>query len=315
MGDVVLTSPGRAPAYAKDVAWVKEVLAIPIPPFLGSDPFGRLRIADEEIDDLVTEVDDWLRVGSHVRNRTVIRRTIPTVEMVQTEHRTEFDDPPGGWAHRTTRIVADLRSQLDHVVFQLVTRAAPHEMTERELRNLSFPIDDSERPLSIEKFRQKLPFISDASLEEILAAQPSRVPEGIVYGQSCLWMLNKLNNLDKHRALNVAATAQVISRGPNSQVYGEGELLVPAEDILGNLCEEGCLVDTTVVFGVAGATQFLHGDGTVEPAVGLCRFLRDAFALVGRLTYVLLVTEGVIDEWEQALDRECATTGTLVGAA
>ena len=50
----------------------------------------------------------------------------------------------------------------------------------------------------------------------------------------------------------------------------------------------------TVVFGKRGATRFLHDDGTVEPMVGLCRFLREAPATVGEVTCRLLETDDVL---------------------
>ncbi len=123
-------------------------------------------------------------------------------------------------------------------------------------------------------------------------------------------MLNKLNNLGKHRALNVAGTGVVTQRGPNSTVFAEGEILIPAESMLGGPCLDECVLDAMIVFGVRGATQFAHEDGTFEPMTGLCRFLRETFALVGLITIELLDTEGILEELRQADETQGSSVGT-----
>ena len=301
MGDVVLSVPGLEPSYAEGVKAVKAVLAVDVPEALGFDPFETLRGVAEELDDLVTEVDDWIRVGNHVRPTTLVRKIIHFEGLMRTDHGAHFDDVPEDWAKRATRVTADLRSHLDHLVYALVTRAAPGPLEEDVLERLAYPVDDPSRPQTVEKLRKRLPHLSDDSLLAILEDQPSRLP--VEYQRSWLWMLNRLNNLGKHRALNVAGTGRITQRGPASTVFAEGEILIPATDMLGGPCLDECLLDATIMFGVRDATQFAHEDGTFEPIAPLCRFLREAFALVGGITLELLHTEGIwVPQWEDAYE-------------
>ena len=188
-----------------------------------------------------------------MRIKTLWRLPNPALGISRTDHMAEWDDLPSDWAHRTARIIADLRSQLDNLVFDLVTRAAGRELEEREAAALSFPVDEDQRPLSAASLAKRVGFLTDAARVVILEAQPSWHDAGMDYRRSTLWQLNKLNNLDKHRTMNVAATAQVASRGDQSKVFAEGEILIAAPDFWGEgFCDEGCVYDATVTYGSPG---------------------------------------------------------------
>jgi hypothetical protein len=115
--------------------------------------------------------------------------------------------------------VHNLRSALDHIVFQLAAiNGAPAEAGEKT----AFPIYSS--PKGFKDFAKKslAPFISAEALTAIAKLQPYEAGNGGPL--SVLWMLSQLDNVDKHRIVVVVAQKVrpyefTITRFPTGEMF------------------------------------------------------------------------------------------------
>jgi hypothetical protein len=94
-------------------------------------------------------------------------------------------------------VIQNLRSALDQVAYQLYLKGGDGH---GRAYLVSFPIFDSFKEYQREKLR-KLPGVSAAAVAKIDAIQPYKG------GNDVLWVLNKLNNIDKHRLLLTVGSA------------------------------------------------------------------------------------------------------------
>ncbi len=103
-----------------------------------------------------------------------------------------------------------MRSALDHLTWFLVDVGCVAQnitISDSDRKQIGFPIIDTDSPTQYEASRKrKVKGMTQAAIDAIDAAKPY---EG---GNDCLWGLNQLNNIDKHRLL-IAAGAQVAHIG------------------------------------------------------------------------------------------------------
>lgn len=113
-------------------------------------------------------------------------------------------EPPDSWSITLGEIIHNLRSALDHLVYEA---SAPDENGE--------PLTGTEYPIFIDKglFRERaarrIRGLNDATHAFVEEHQPfaNDDPEITPY----LWLLHQLSNTDKHRLLNVIAIAHTLS--------------------------------------------------------------------------------------------------------
>jgi hypothetical protein len=107
----------------------------------------------------------------------------------------KLDDVPKTISPIIGDVLQNLRSALDHLIYQLVaikfTTPPGH---------ISFPIADNPTQYMSPKFRRKIEAAGQEAVKRIDALKPYKG------GNDILWRLGKLNNIDKHRLLLTAST-------------------------------------------------------------------------------------------------------------
>jgi hypothetical protein len=103
-----------------------------------------------------------------------------------------------------------MRSALDHLAWNLVEIGCAKQsitLTTTEQKQIGFPIIDTDSPTEYEASRKrKVKGMTQAAIDAIDATKPYKG------GNDCLWRLNQLNNIDKHRFI-VFAGAQLANIG------------------------------------------------------------------------------------------------------
>jgi hypothetical protein len=95
------------------------------------------------------------------------------------------------------------RSSLDHLIYALAKRHTPG-MTSKQEKSAAFPIYDN----AVSDRDERIQCLSDTARKIVveLAPDPAREPVHL----NPLWMLNKMENRDKHREIHVAASAAAV---------------------------------------------------------------------------------------------------------
>jgi len=93
-----------------------------------------------------------------------------------------------------------MRSSLDNLAFALAAKSSP-SMTAKEEEDVSFPINDMPAPIGHRSIKHMGSIIGG----EVVGFCPDPAVSPIQ--EHPLWILNKMNNRDKHRAITVAAFA------------------------------------------------------------------------------------------------------------
>jgi hypothetical protein len=97
-----------------------------------------------------------------------------------------------------------MRSALDHLAWNLVEIGCARQsvvLTKTEQKQIGFPIIDTDSPTEYEAHRKrKIKGATQAAIDAIDATKPYKG------GNDCLWKLNQLNNIDKHRFLVFACS-------------------------------------------------------------------------------------------------------------
>ena len=114
--------------------------------------------------------------------------------------------PDSMWGVRIGEIVHNLRSALDHVVWQLFIKA--NKRTPRLPSKLQFPIVETKAGFDARAVPIQLNGIAQNAIALIRSEQPFPVSEGGTGEgpKSPLWHLAELSNADKHRTLHVTGT-------------------------------------------------------------------------------------------------------------
>ena len=126
-----------------------------------------------------------------------------TSELTVSIHITKTPDPL--WGVRVGEIVHNLRSALDHLVWQLVilNRKTPTAKDKNQ-----FPIFDTRGGFDNLGAPKHLKNVARVAIDAILAEQPfPKTDGGTGEGtKSPLWHLQELSNIDKHRTLHLTGT-------------------------------------------------------------------------------------------------------------
>lgn len=104
---------------------------------------------------------------------------------------------PGVWGVLIGEMVHNLRSALDHLVWQLVIQNGETPVLANQ-----FPICSDAGMFQRALDRQRLVHVSQLACDLIQSLQPYSTGEGI---NSPLWQLHEISNFDKHRTLHFAA--------------------------------------------------------------------------------------------------------------
>ena len=155
--------------------------------------------------------------------------------------RGETPQVPINYSVRIGEIIYNLRSALDHLVWQLVLSNGEEPGTNNE-----YPIY-SDRTRYTRAVERKLRGVSTAAQSVIEAYQPFQRPGGI---GSQLWNLHSMSNFDKHRRLNMVVA---YSNGPRLRIMtpdSDSRMPVQARAPIGKLktnMELAVLYDLDVV--------------------------------------------------------------------
>src|ERR1700683_2196431 len=118
---------------------------------------------------------------------------------------------PPEWSVIIGEILFNLRSALDHLAYQLVIldKGTPTDQTKFPVRES--PFDIKGKPISI---NSQLPIKDPKILAALEECQPYTGPDGEIYppDENFLWLLHRLNIIDKHRLLLVAICVLDISQ-------------------------------------------------------------------------------------------------------
>ncbi len=98
----------------------------------------------------------------------------------------------------TGDIVQNLRSSLDHSIFEHFLKTSPTGVKEK---NVYFPIKDSKLAYNEKDFQKSILWMSHSLRAELENIQPYKD------GNTKLWQLHTLNNIDKHRILVTTGSA------------------------------------------------------------------------------------------------------------
>ena len=133
------------------------------------------------------------------------------------EHRlvwSRFETPPEALGLLIGDTIHNLRSALDHLAFELASHGAQQSgkvMTPSQERSIQFPIARSARKFSENVRRGALKFVEAAPRKFIEDRQPfntmSKHPD-----KAFLAIVSALDNLDKHRTINVVSAFPSISK-------------------------------------------------------------------------------------------------------
>ena len=126
-------------------------------------------------------------------------------------YRGETPKVPLGWSVRIGEILYNLRSALDHLVWQLVLANG-----QTPGRHNTFPIVSDESNWNKEKSR-KLKGMNEKDEEMIWRLQPYTGGMNLPFDVSAFWTLHTLCNIDKHRHLILGA----ISLDARKPIFGD----------------------------------------------------------------------------------------------
>jgi hypothetical protein len=172
---------------------------------MGSSEPSRLKV--ERAKKHVSDIDHEIRAFGDTRPYVIGAKPHRILALRHTTLFVESVDPV---PLQISLIVGDaihnLRSALDHLVWQLVLANRKHPTTKN-----SFIIEDPAKESDSRTFDRKVEGIDTRAKELIRAMQPRNS------GDHTLWHINELDNADKHR---VILTAQLASKSWNVKALG-----------------------------------------------------------------------------------------------
>jgi hypothetical protein len=157
----------------------------------------KLARANSHIKDIETFMAHWSSYGYRVLEQTNSKGRIDAVaEQLQPLP----DEVP--------LIIGDalqcLRNSLDHIIFAL---SLPNPLLTPDKEHIpQFPIED----LAIKLGRYRIQFLSPAAQQAVCDLAPDKARQPL--NQDPLWLLNKMNNRDKHREILVTAAASGVQQ-------------------------------------------------------------------------------------------------------
>jgi hypothetical protein len=169
---------------------------------------AKIQRADEQIKNLNAEISDWLGKNRHLY-RTIHEADHDARQAILS---VTGPDPPLRFSVIAGEIVHQLRSCLDHLVYQLVIAKSGSPDAKLE-HILQFPICYT--PQNFERARRQIQGVSDTAAAEIERRQPYHNKVDI--RMHPLWLLRELDNADKHRLLVVCGGAAQ----PHTVLFGD----------------------------------------------------------------------------------------------
>jgi hypothetical protein len=158
---------------------------------------AKIKRAKEHIRDLQTRIDELINPDSYA---IIVEDDPKTGDKV---YRAQFRSPiPPELPAIIGDVLHNLRSALDHLVWQLVKAAG-----NKPSRENSFPIFTKAKDFRdlLKKFKAggncKIKGVTKAAMQLIKRTKPYK------RGNRWLWVIHELNNIDKHRLLIAAAAA------------------------------------------------------------------------------------------------------------
>ena len=159
------------------------------------DPLGyvkmKARRADEHFQLLKAEVADWALKPYSVTEKTYFEKLLHVVRIEITPNKEIVAMLLGDF-------ICNLRSALDQLAWKLAHLDKTRAFTEREHRQISFPIFKDRNDTYIDRRALFPPAVAD----EIDLLQP--YVRGNAYRDDPLWQLNELWNMDKHREIPIS---------------------------------------------------------------------------------------------------------------
>jgi hypothetical protein len=165
----------------------------------------KLARAREHIESLAAEVDDYL--ATQPARLDVIE---PTVEQPAYQLRIRVDrEPPPRWSAVVGDVIHNARSALDSFGYHLVTQSSPTRLSEKQLRQVSFPIATTEQQFASWNWHAGV--VSTETRRVVRSVQPFAQVEGLdlpageaeaAVANDPLTVLHRLWNVDKHRTLH-----------------------------------------------------------------------------------------------------------------
>lgn len=156
----------------------------------------RLNRASEQLNSLKAEIEQFIGRNPY---RTPIKLD-PNAEW-QTMYWRILEEPSPRWGVIIGEVAHNLRSALDHAVWQAALLHLEREPTEEEARNIYFPIANTERQFTSSAVVSH--FLSDEAVAAIQRTQPYRGGQRAQLLNTLRW----LSNVDKHRSLQAAFLA------------------------------------------------------------------------------------------------------------
>lgn len=171
-----------------------------VPPPHASDPFYGIRLklkrARQHIKELESDFGCYLDSEPY---RPTIHCAIPSRILTLSVKAEKIPDPM--WGVRLGEVVHNVRSALDHVVWELVilTTGRPPALPTKN----QFPIINSKDGFVKRGVPEQLRCVRQDAVDLIQSKQPYYTGEGV---NSPLWHLAELSNSDKHRTLHLTGT-------------------------------------------------------------------------------------------------------------
>lgn len=193
----------------------------------------RARVQAEE---LKAEVSEAMNYDARPSGTPKIEQDPDTGEFVAKWSRAA--DYPLEWSVTLGEFFHNLRSAMDHIAWQIVATVAPQKLSNR----VAFPI--CTKPKDFEAaLKEKVPGVRscDGYGTAIEGVQPYRASPEDPF-RSILWLISRLNNIDKHRLLYVVE--ERVSSSTISFATSTGEIDVP---LTSRLSDGSALKDQTEI--------------------------------------------------------------------
>lgn len=214
-------------------------------------PLDAIRSSEMKLDRARLHFEDLKALVDEFRG-TADRRPYTTAWHEEHAHKGEYsisihmDHPPDEWSLVLADAASNLRAALDHLAYGLAVKdstVAP--------RGTEFPIfvDEAEFNNSRRGGLYKIRGITNPEARAVIeSAQPyQRRKQGLASEQHLLWVLQELNNIDKHRRPHLSFTAGKLFAATIKPIPGTGTEIVDQWTVGdGRLVDDATVVRWTV---------------------------------------------------------------------
>src|SRR3990172_2610601 len=146
------------------------------------------------------------------RNKCTIERQ-PNPETNRIDAIARLPAPPAAIGLILGDAIHNMRSALDHMVWQLIlSNPDPDKPADVPNHMTMFPICDSEEGFRSQVRKGRLRGVGEDPLAVITRIQPYNSPKlGRDYRKHYLWLLDRLENIDKHRRMTITSGVAIHS--------------------------------------------------------------------------------------------------------